>query len=63
MAIFDGAVLTAEWARGTVMAVPLRGGRAKAILTGLSNPLPLAVAPDGALLVGDWATGVVYRVT
>jgi len=63
MAIFDGAVLTAEWARGTVVAVPLGGGRAKAILTGLSNPLPLAVAPDGALLVGDWATGVVYRVT
>ncbi|MFL5925321.1 MAG: PQQ-dependent sugar dehydrogenase [Gaiellaceae bacterium] len=62
VAISHGAVLTAEWARGTVMSVPLRGGRATPLLTGLSHPLPLAAAPDGALLVGDWGTGVVYAV-
>jgi len=63
LAIFDGAVLTAEWARGRVMSVPLGGGGAAPMLTGLSHPLPLAVTPNGALLVGDWGTGVVYRVT
>ena len=62
VAISHGAVLTAEWARGTVMSVPLAGGRATPVLTGLSHPLPVAVAADGALLVGDWGTGVVYRV-
>jgi glucose/arabinose dehydrogenase len=63
VAISHGAVLTAEWARGTVMSVPLGGGRATPVLTGLSHPLPLASTAHGALLVGDWGTGVVYRVT
>jgi glucose/arabinose dehydrogenase len=62
VAISGGEVLTAEWARGTVMAVPLGGGRATPMLTGLSHPLPLAIVPDGALLVGDWGSGVVYSV-
>ena len=31
-------------------------------LTGLDRPLPLAVGPDGNLIVGDYATGLVYRV-
>jgi glucose/arabinose dehydrogenase len=31
-------------------------------LTGLDRPLPLAVGPDGNLIVGDYATGIVYRV-
>ena len=25
--------------------------------------LPLAVAADGALVVGDWTTGRIYRIT
>jgi hypothetical protein len=44
------------------MRVSLDGGDATALLTGLSHPLPVTVAPDNALLVGDWGTGVVYRV-
>ena len=32
------------------------------LLTGFANPLPLAVAPGGALLVGDWKRGTVYRI-
>jgi hypothetical protein len=44
------------------MSVPLAGGRATPLLTGLSHPLPLTVAPDGSLLVGDWGTGIVYRI-
>jgi hypothetical protein len=49
--------------------VPLRrdgqdyaSARARALITGFENPLPLAVAPDGALLVGDWTRGIVYRI-
>jgi hypothetical protein len=26
-------------------------------------PLPLAVGPDGALYVGDYINGVVYRIS
>jgi glucose/arabinose dehydrogenase len=63
VAIYGDDVLTAEWAYGKVMRVPRGGGDATPFLTGLSRPLPLAVAPDGALLVGDWETGVVYRIT
>ena len=55
--------------RGSVLRVPLRSAgsgyastRAAPLLTGFENPLPLAVAPDGALLVGDWTRGVVYRI-
>jgi glucose/arabinose dehydrogenase len=57
-----GDVLVAEWVYGTVMRVPVDGGEAAPYLTGLTHPLPVAVAPGGALLVGDWETGVVYRI-
>jgi glucose/arabinose dehydrogenase len=55
-------VLTAEWALGKVMASPLAGGHTTPFVTGLSRPLPLTVAPDESLLIGDWGTGVVYRI-
>ncbi len=29
---------------------------------GMDRPLPLVTAPDGNLIVGDYATGVVYRI-
>jgi hypothetical protein len=32
-------------------------------LTGLTNPVPVILGPDGTLLVGDWGTGIVYRIT
>jgi hypothetical protein len=32
------------------------------VLTGIRNPLALATAPDGALFVGGWGTGRIYRV-
>ena len=28
----------------------------------LTNPVPVTVGPDGAAYVGDWGTGIVYRV-
>jgi glucose/arabinose dehydrogenase len=63
------AALVTEWERGSVLGVPLRGegqgyasARAAALITGFENPLPLAVGRDGALLVGDWTRGIVYRI-
>ena len=63
------AALVSEWERGVVLRVPLhRSGqgyaaaRATPLLTGLANPLPLAVTPDGSLLVGEWKTGRIIRV-
>jgi hypothetical protein len=57
----------AEWAKGKVLRVPLskRGsatGRATSFLTGLKSPVPVLAATDGSLVVGDWATGTVYRI-
>ena len=67
-AVGDVALVT-EWERGSVLSVPLRrsgagyaGARATSLLTGFKNPLPLAMASDGALFVGDWTRGIVYRI-
>jgi hypothetical protein len=49
--------------------VPLANGAAtrrsaaEPLLTGVRNPLAIATARDGALFVGDWGTGRIYRVT
>jgi hypothetical protein len=51
------------------MCVPLPAGAATSssaatpLITGVRNPLALAAAPDGALFVGDWGTGRIYRIT
>jgi glucose/arabinose dehydrogenase len=37
-------------------------GEPSEFIGGLDRPLPLVTAPDGNLLVGDYATGVVYRI-
>jgi glucose/arabinose dehydrogenase len=77
VAIVDGdlgesigsSAMVAEWAKGAVLRVALlaegeayRGTR-EPFLTGLTNPVPVGTAPDGAILVGDWGTGTIYRVT
>ena len=62
------SAIVAEWAKGVVLRVALTAdgdmyrGTVEPFLTGLTNPVPVAAAPDGALFVGDWGTGVVYRV-
>jgi len=62
------SAIVAEWAKGVVLRVALTAqgdgyrGTAVPFLAGLTNPVPVATAPDGALLVGDWGTGTVYRV-
>jgi glucose/arabinose dehydrogenase len=66
---FDGSVLVTEWNVGKVLRVALTkdGGTYKGtvspFLTGLKNPLPLITAAGGAILVGDWRTGTIYRIT
>jgi len=63
------AALVTEWERGSLLRAPLRASgsgyastEAAVLLSGFENPLPLAVAPDGALLVGDWGSGTIYRI-
>lgn len=63
------AVLVAEWQTARVQRVALRrvgnsyAGEVSPFLSGLRNPLALIAAPGGSLLVGDWGTGKIYRIT
>ncbi len=64
------SALVAEWAVGKVQRVALTrhgaawSGTTTPFLTGVKNPVPVLLTnPDGALLVGDWATGTVYAVS
>ena len=62
------SALVAEWATGKVLRVALRRdgasytGVVEPFLIGLSKPVPVASAPDGAVVVGDWGTGTIYRI-
>ena len=64
------SAIVAEWMLGKLVAVPLdpaspataTANTATDFVTGLSNPVPVISGPDGALYVGDWTTGVVYRI-
>ena len=63
------SALVAEWALGKVQRVALSkagadsSGRVLPFLTGLKEPMPLLAAPDGAVLVGDWKSGSIYRLS
>jgi glucose/arabinose dehydrogenase len=62
------AALVAEWAASKVLRVSLTKsgstykGASSPFLAGVKNPLALVLAPDHALLVGDWTSGRIYRV-
>jgi glucose/arabinose dehydrogenase len=66
---FDGSALVAEWNLGKVLRVPLTQvgttftGTATPFLTGIANPLPVITTPGGAVLVGDWSSGKIYRIS
>jgi glucose/arabinose dehydrogenase len=66
---FAWSAVVAEWQLGRVKRVALRRtktgftGRVTTFLTGMANPLPIATAPDGSILVGDWRTGTIYAIT
>ena len=62
-----GAVV-AEWVTGKVQLVRLTTtsggytGKTSALLTGFKNPVPVLLDGSGALFVGDWTTGKIYRI-
>jgi glucose/arabinose dehydrogenase len=66
---YSGSALVAEWANGKVMRVALSKsggtytGEVSTFLTGIQSPVAVAVSPTGDVIVGDWATGVVYRIS
>jgi glucose/arabinose dehydrogenase len=63
------AALVSEWNTAKVVRVGLirRGtgftGTTSVWLKGLRNPLALVSGPAGSVLVGDWATGIIYRIS
>jgi glucose/arabinose dehydrogenase len=63
------SALVAEWAVGKVQRVVLTRsatgftGTVEPFLTGVANPVAVALGPDNALYVGDWTSGIVYRIT
>ena len=63
VALLKRSALVAEWSFGKVMSVNLSDGATATWVSGLDHPLPLTSQPDGSVLVGDWGTGIVYRVT
>ena len=61
------SALVAEWTTGKVMRVESDFGASSSavvttFLTGLKQPVPVVTAPDGAVFVGDWGAGTVYRI-
>jgi glucose/arabinose dehydrogenase len=63
------SAIVAEWNVAKVQRVALRSfgsdyqASVTPFLTGIANPLAIVLAPDRSLLVGDWATGTIYRIT
>ena len=62
-----GAVV-AEWTTGKVQLVRLTArdggytGRTVSFLRGFANPVPVMLDAHGALFVGDWTRGTLYRI-
>lgn len=62
------AALVAEWAAGKVMLVALEpngdsySSTVSTFVSGLQSPVPVITTTDGAVLIGDWGTGTVYRI-
>lgn len=63
------SALVAEWTLGKVERVALTKagsgytGSVSTFVTGLKSPVPVIVGSGGSVMVGDWATGTVYRIT
>ena len=63
------SAVVSEWQLGKVLRVALTKhgsgytGKVTPFLTGFRSPLPVLATPSGAVLVGDWATGRIYRIT
>jgi sugar lactone lactonase YvrE len=62
VAMTPGAVVSAEFGTGRVVAVDSHGG-VDVLASGLDEPVGVTVAPDGAVLVTECGAGRVVRVT
>jgi glucose/arabinose dehydrogenase len=66
--IVGTSAIVAEWSSGKVQRVALERagatyrGTVLPFLTGLTNPVPVILGKDGSLLIGDWGSGIVYRI-
>lgn len=63
LAVVGGDALVTEWQLGKVLRVDLASGKVTPYVTGLENPLAVAPLRDGSVLVGDWGSGTVYRIS
>jgi plastocyanin len=65
---YASTAVASEWALGKLIAIALkpRGSSFSAtpsvLITGLENPGPVAATSDGALLVGEYRSGTIYRI-
>jgi glucose/arabinose dehydrogenase len=63
------SAIVAEWATGKVLRVALTSttsgyaGTVSPFLAGMTNPVPVLLDATGGLLVGDWGTGKIYRIS
>jgi glucose/arabinose dehydrogenase len=63
------SALVAEWQQAKVLRVGLTRsgstyrGVVSTFLTGLRNPLPIAVLGNDGILIGDWHSGRIYEIT
>jgi glucose/arabinose dehydrogenase len=63
------AALVSEWQSAKVQRVALTrtttgyAGVVSPFITGITHPLAAVLAPDGSLLLGDWQTGTIYRIS
>jgi glucose/arabinose dehydrogenase len=63
VAIVGGAAYVAEWAKGKVMRIALSTRKVDALaITNLKSPTAVVALDPHTLLVGDWATGTIWRV-
>ncbi len=62
------SAIVPEWNVAKVQRVALSRsgssfrGTVSSFITGMEHPLAALLAPDGSLLLGDWATGRIYRI-
>jgi glucose/arabinose dehydrogenase len=63
LAVVGNYALVSEWQLGKVLRVDLRSGAVTTYLGGLKNPLAVIARSDGSVLVGDWGSGTVYRIS
>lgn len=62
VAVIGTHAYVAEWATGKVVDVDLDTGATTTVDTSFENPVPVVATDDGAILVGDWTTGVIRQV-